>query len=85
VKSGIKSNLGIWLFQTSGYLCAARQLPGYFKPKNKINTMKKLLVIIAIAGFMAACNNSSDSKTDNKDSTGQKMDSTKMSTDSTKK
>ncbi len=47
--------------------------------------MKKLLVIIAIAGFMAACNNSSDSKTDNKDSTGQKMDSTKMSTDSTKK
>ncbi len=105
----------IWIFPISLYLCVRQgKTPGptnhpvtgnagflvkIFKPKNKKSTMKKVFAILAITGTLIACNNKSDKKTGQKDSTkmennmtpdSSKMqnkmgaDSTKMGSDSTK-
>ena len=52
------------------------------KSESSCTTMKKLFSILAIAGVMAACNNSTDSGKTTTDSTTMSTDTTsKMSTD----
>ena len=45
--------------------------------------MKKLLMVLAIAGFAAACNNDSGKKEEKTDSTSMSTDTTKMMTPDT--
>jgi hypothetical protein len=51
----------------------------YKQSLKKLKHMKKLLLVLAIAGFAVDCNNDSEKKTE------EKTDSTSMSTDTTSK
>jgi hypothetical protein len=66
-----------------GYLFRIQEL--IIKPifKLKLLTMKRFLTIIALAGTLAACNNSADSTADQKDSLDSLANEKKEMIDST--